>query len=263
MILTMKYLLLIYVTAISLSAGAQDEVFELVTDRPDQTESSAVVPRKSLQLETGFIRESDETTLYKQKSFAYNTTLLRYGFLENFELRMGIEYLGEESELISSDSSSSVSGLSPLYAGFKFKISEEEGWKPEIAFLGGMILPFTAGNDFKPQYPAANIRFAFSHTISERLSLGYNLGAEWDGESAIPGYFYSFALGLGVFDKLGMFLESYGLVREKGDAEHMLDAGFTYLLLPNLQLDISGGIGINEYATDNFISFGLSYRLPD
>jgi len=33
---------------------ARDPVTELVTDRPDQTESSSVVPLHLLQLETGF-----------------------------------------------------------------------------------------------------------------------------------------------------------------------------------------------------------------
>jgi hypothetical protein len=44
---------------------AQDKVPELVTDRPDQTESSAVVPPGSLQIETGFIMGKDETSLVR------------------------------------------------------------------------------------------------------------------------------------------------------------------------------------------------------
>ncbi len=242
---------------------AQDETPELITDRPDQTESSAVVPLGSLQIETGFLMENRETDFFNLNSFAYNTTLLRYGLRENFELRLGLEYLGEEVEVKSADSSYSFSGLSPVYTGFKVKIADEDGWKPEIAFLGGLVLPFTANEDFKPEYTAANIRFAFAHTLSDRLSIGYNLGAEWDGESAVPGYFYSLALGIGITDKIGMFAESYGLITEEGEAEHLVDAGITYLLLPNLQLDISGGLGMNEEAIDNFISFGLSYRIPD
>ena len=39
---------------------AQDNGAELITDRPDQTESSAVVPRKLLQIETGFLMENNE-----------------------------------------------------------------------------------------------------------------------------------------------------------------------------------------------------------
>jgi hypothetical protein len=88
------------------------------------------------------------------------------------------------------------------------------------------------------------------------------LGAEWDGETAVPGYFYSVALGIGLIENLGMFVESFGAIQEAGTAQHQLDAGFTYLLTPNFQVDISGGIGLNDAAPDNFISFGLSYRIP-
>lgn len=259
----MKIFFLLFSLSIPLLLNAQHDYVELITDRPDQTESSTVVPEKTLQIETGFVLETDETNLVNQKSFTYNTTLLRYGLLENFELRLGLEYLGEKTENKHSDSINTNLGLSPIYAGFKVKIASEEGWKPEIAFIGGMVLPFTANDYFKPEYSAANIRFSFAHTLSEKFSIGYNLGAEWDGESAAPGYFYSLAIGVGVSNKLGMFVESYGLLKEKRNDEHLLDAGFTYLLFSNLQLDISAGIGINEAATDNFISFGLSYRIPN
>lgn len=59
-----------------------------------------------------------------------------------------------------------------------------------------------------------------------------------------------------------MFIEPYGLIPNRDEAIHLLDAGVIYLILPNFQADISGGIGINELAIDNFISLGFSYRIP-
>ena len=248
--------------ALTVIVKAQTKVPDLITDRPDQTESSSVVPHKSLQIETGFVMENYQTDLAINKAFAYNTTLLRYGLLKNFELRLGLEYLGEKSKIKSTETTNTITGLSPLFTGFKIKIAEEEGWKPEIAFLGGLVLGFTSNEYFKPRYSAADIRFAFSHTLSDKLSLGYNLGAEWDGDTPVPSYFYSVALNASITDKIGVFLESYGLIPEDGATEHLLDTGLTFLLLPNFQLDVSGGIGIKN-SIDNFISFGLTYRLPN
>lgn len=239
---------------------AQEQVPELTTDRPDQTESSAVVPIQSLQIETGFVAETDKAGSIKHQTFAYNTSLLRYGLFKNFELRLGLEYLKEKIEMNGS-AAMNVNGLGPLYTGFKAKLLHETGSCPEVAFLGGLILPFTASEDFKPSYTATDIRFAFSHTLSDQFSLGYNLGAEWDGETAAPAYFYSIALGIGLTESLGMFVETYGLLPGEGNAWHMLDTGFTYLVAPNFQLDLSAGIGINEVAVDHFLSFGFSYRL--
>lgn len=260
---TMRYILILVLIVFSLIAKAQKKTPELITDRPDQTESSAVVPHKSLQIETGFVMENKETYFTEQRSYAFNTTLLRYGLLKNFELRLGMDYLGDKVSIKNSDTTNNVSGLSPIYTGFKIKIADEDGWKPETAFLGGLVLPFTADKDYKPDYSAANIRFSFAHTLSDRFSIGYNLGAEWDGETAVPGYFYSLALGIGITDKLGMFVEGYGLLPEEGDSENLFDVGFTYLVFPNFQLDLSGGIGLNDNAVDNFLSLGLTYRLPN
>ncbi len=259
----MKYIIFAFLLIIPIFCKAQTDTPELVTDRPDQTESSSLVPVKSLQIETGFIMENDVIDYSRQNSVTYNTTLLRYGLLKNFELRLGLDYLKNKEEIKNLDSLNISSGLSPLYTGFKIKVTDENGWIPEIALLGGLALPFTAQKELKPSYPAINMRFAFAHTLSNKFSLGYNIGAEWDGESAIPGYFYSISLGAGLTSKLGMFIESYGLIHEKSDAEHLIDAGFTLLLLTNLQLDISGGLGINDKPIDNFISIGMSFRLPE
>ncbi|MFW6371118.1 MAG: hypothetical protein ACOC10_07950 [Bacteroidota bacterium] len=43
-----------------LSVTAQVDIPELVTDRPDQTESATTVPNNSLQIETGYVFQSDE-----------------------------------------------------------------------------------------------------------------------------------------------------------------------------------------------------------
>lgn len=241
---------------LSLNISAQERIPELITDRPDQTESSTTVPLKSLQIETGFLRESKTEFSSLSQSYAYNTSLLRYGLFDNLEFRLGWEYLGEKKA-----TNPLLRGSSPLYTGFKIKINEESGLLPEIAFLGGLVLPFTANTAFKTDQTAGNMRFSMSHTLSEKVSIGYNLGAEWDGNTAIPGYYYSLVFGLAATDKIGIFTEAYGLIPESGQAEHLLDAGFTFLVFSNLQLDLSGGIGLSEAAITNFISFGLTYRL--
>jgi len=257
----MKRILLFLCMISSIAALAQEAIPALVTDRPDQTESSSVVPLKSLQIETGFLLENEENTFREIRSFAYNTTLIRYGLLERLELRIGLEYLGDRSVMKLTGNETSISGFSPLYTGFKIKVTEESGILPEIAFLGGLVLPFTANQNYETNYAAVNMRFSMSHTLSDRFSIGYNLGVETDGISSVPSYYYSFVTGFSVTGKIGTFVESYGFIPETGNAEHLLDAGITYLLLPTLQLDFSAGIGISEAAIKNFLSVGLSYRI--
>ncbi len=198
----------------------------------------------------------------RYQSYAYNSTLLRYGLFRNMELRLGVEYFGNRMKTDGADYTNTISGFGPLYTGFKIKIADEQAWKPEIAFLGALILPFTANDSYKPAHSATSMLFAFSHTLSDRLSLGYNLGTSWNGETAIPDYFYSVSLGIGLTEKLGAYIESYGTLPEEGKPEHLADAGFTYHIASNFQLDLSSGIGLSN-ATDKFIGFGFTYRIPD
>lgn len=243
-------------------ANAQEDVPELITDRPDQTESSSVVPHKSLQIETGFILANDADDLTEVTAIDYNSTLLRYGLLESMELRLGLAFLGEKVKVKANDSTYSNNGFSPLYAGFKLQVARENGWMPEIAFIGGLFLPFSADEAFKPQNTGADFRFAFAHTLSDRFSFGYNVGVQWEGDESIPIYTYTVALGIGITDWLGAYIEAFGDFPEEGNSTHMADGGFTFLVLPNLQFDISGGIALNEEALDNYFGVGLSYRIP-
>jgi Putative MetA-pathway of phenol degradation len=259
----MKALLPILLLMGPIYCTAQDTIPELVTDRPDQTESTEVVPIRSLQIETGFLMENDKMDTLKYKSFAFNTTLLRYGLFPNMELRFGIDFREHKTRNENTDSTNSVSGFSPLYAGFKIKIREEKGWAPSIALLGALILPFTACKSYKTTNTGAEFAFSFANTFSDHFSLGYNVGIEWDGETAVPDYFYTASLGISISKKLGAFIEAYGFLPERGEQEHLADAGIDWLLLPNLQFDVSGGIGLNKAATDNFMSCGISYRVPE
>jgi len=258
----MKVILPVLLMLSSIFIWAQEKVPELITDRPDQTESAVVVPLKFLQIEAGFFMENNKEAAISYQSFAYNSTLLRYGLFKNMELRLGLEYLGERSKTPGSEFKNTISVFGPLYTGVKIKIADEDSWKPDIAFIGAVIFPFTAGDSLKPSYSAASMLFPFSHTLSDRFSIGYNLGTDWDGKTPMPNYFYSASLGIGLMEKLGAYVEGYGTLPEDGKPQHLADAGLTYLALPNFQLDLSGGVGLYN-AADNFISFGFTYRIPN
>ncbi len=257
-----KHMKLYLATSILLLFSAlvlsQEKEIELITDRPDQTESSAVVPINALQIETGFVFEKDNAFSNDYYAYSYPTTLLRYGLLKNTEIRLGFDILGQKM-----NNEDVTLGLGPLYIGNKTKIMDEDGCKPEVAILGGLILPFTAKEEFKTRYTAADFRLAFSHTLNNMFSVGYNLGIQWDGENAGPGYFYSGALGISLSEQFGVFAEYYGVLPESGEKQHLLDTGLTYLVKQNLQLDFSIGVGVNDEATDHFIGFGLSYLISN
>jgi hypothetical protein len=100
------------------------------------------------------------------------------------------------------------------------------------------------------------------HGLSDKVSIGYNLGAEWDGETAEPTFIYTFTTAFSLTDRLGCYIEAFGFAPQKQTARHQADGGFTYLFSDNAQLDISGGIALTENAPDYYTSLGFSFRLP-
>jgi len=262
-----NFLGLLFVVVFTTMVNAQDETKEkkygtIVTDRPDQTESSALVPKGFLQVETGVFFEEEENFGIKDKSTTFNTTLLRYGLLDNLEFRVGFSFMEITREFNDVKFDDIASGFSPLAIGVKIGVTEEKGVLPEIAFLSHINFPFLASQDFKTKSTGIDFRFSFAHTLTEKSSVGYNLGMAWDGEITTANYVYTIAYGYSISNKIGAFIEIYGDLPEDSHFNHFWDTGLTYLISDTIQLDVSAGTGLSKNIQDLYLSTGISFRLP-
>jgi hypothetical protein len=98
------------------------------------------------------------------------------------------------------------------------------------------------------------------HTISNKQTLSYNLGAEWDGYSPEPTFIYTLTTGYSFTEKIGGYIEFFGFIPQIEKPDHRFDGGLTYLLNPNQQLDISGGFGLSKTSPDYYVALGYSFR---
>lgn len=254
-------LLSVMLTTLNMSAQETQDPGAMVTDRPDQTESPALVTKGYIQVETGAFFTQDEDEGFKTEAIGYNTTLVRYGLLDNLELRLGLDFVETRFSNDGNEFDNKLSGFTPMLLGVKVGIAEENGVLPKIGLLGHLRLPLTAGSDYKPETTGADFRFSFAHTLSEKSSLSYNLGAQWGDDSPEIAYIYTLVYGYSITNKLGAYVELYGDLPENNSANHLWDAGFTYLLKPNFQLDATIGSGLNTNQ-DLLVSAGVSFRLP-
>jgi len=257
-------ILVLFLMVLPISILAQDNIEPLgtlITDRPDATESPNAVPKGFLQVETGGFFESFDEKNIKTEAYTFNTTLVRYGLLENMELRLGWDFTEISTKVNGNKLDNVASGFNPLLFGFKTGIAKENGAFPEIGFLGHLYLPFSASKDFKPETTGVDFRFAFTHTLSESSSLSYNVGAAWRNDNSEASYVYTIAFGQGITEKLGAYIELYGDMPENSSSNHFWDAGLTYLISENVQLDATIGTSITE-GQDILLSTGVSFRLP-
>jgi len=234
-----------------LQLGSSQSIEPLSADRPDQTESASVVPIRYIQAEIGFVQETQNAT---SSGISAPGLLLRYGVVERVELRL----IGEV--LWSTNAGTCTTGMTPAAIGFKVRLTEESGSMPKTSFLGHLTIPGASSPVFRTTYAAPSFRFAMDHSVSDHLSLSYNIGAEWDGTTAEPIFTYTLVSGFAATPAVGIFMELYGFAPQGSAADHLLDAGATYMLSDDLMIDLSAGIGLTSNAPDHFISAGLSYR---
>ncbi|MCF6359167.1 MAG: transporter [Cyclobacteriaceae bacterium] len=259
-----KYQLLSLIMLVSsLSFAQKADTITIVTDRPDLTESSRAVSHKSIQVETGiimFVEQPTEPTAFKTTLVQFPAVLARIGLFKNVELRLFNQFIKEKTHNPSlPEKQRSTYGMDNFQIGTKINLTTEKGLWPEIALLSHLVLP-VGSQQLENDKALVNFIFSLSHTLSNKFSLGYNLG--WSSDNTNPNGtgIYTMALGYSISEKLGVFMECYGLLSNLETATLGFDGGFTYLLSPKMQLDVSAGKGISE--NNYFLSAGFSILIP-
>ena len=211
---------------------------QLTSERPDQTESSLVLSKGHVQIETGISIEDSESNI---------NTLFRIGIIDGIEMRLNSNYL------INDDISNlKKSSFSDFEIGAKFKILDEDNNRIKIGFLTHLSVP-TAPEIFSYNAYGLLSRVLISHNLKNDSQIGYNIGYNkynnYDGQ-----FIYTVVYGksLGSF---GVFFEIFG-EESSNNSNLNFDSGITYLVDNDKQLDLSIGRGLNS---DMFyISAGFS-----
>jgi hypothetical protein len=203
-----------------------EEEKQLVTDRPDVTESSTTVPTSHLQLEAG-TRGSFET---RQSTFHPVSLLGRYGVAEDVEVRMSFT---PATVYFPADERSRSTLLDEVRFGGKLATELSDNLR-----VG--VIPWFSGYELaaNPRWGAGALG-TFAFDLSSSVGLGANAGV-----SSVPAgnrrtveFSGSLAVGVDLTNHLGTYLEAYGVTSLDGLVEYYSDAGFTYLVTPRLQLD--------------------------
>ena len=224
----------------------------IITDRPDQTESPITLEKGRLQIESGILNQAEGEGSDALKSLIIPTNLFRYGISNKVELRMvlqldGIEVYGDETYQFE---------LGHVELGAKTVLNQTEDSKVQIALLSHLQLPKRNWSHFEDQLGFFN-RISIAHNLTQKSSIGYNFGYNHyaRGEGNL---IYTLAIGHSITEKLSIYFEPYGSIFSNSTPLFNFDYGFTYLIHSNLQLDLSFGQGLNDDM--NYQSFGISWR---
>ena len=158
------------------------QVEKIDTDRPDQTESAAIVPKNYFQAEFGFNKEN---AFYDNYDLIHPTALFKYG-LKKFEFRLVTTIRSSYEHLVPNPKW--TKGIDPIEVGFKAALWEEKKLLPKTSFIFHLGLPILASKNFRTDHIAPTFVFTMQHSLTGNIGFGYNLGATWDGFSPTPAW---------------------------------------------------------------------------
>ena len=223
------------------------EAQEMITDRPDQTESSVSMLPGVFQLETGTVLETTPVT----QVWIVNSSLFRYGIGKNLELRLVSEISRIETD------AEDVSGklrFADMQAGLKYQFINKN---ITAAVIAHAILP-NGDEELTSGETGFSGVLCVSTPLGEKLGLGVNAGYKYLSAESELGIF-SAAMSYPLNDRLGFYAEVFARWYDMEDLYWHYDNGFTFLINENLQADFSFGTGLNE--NYGYYSLGLSWRM--
>ncbi len=240
---------------------AQPNEGPLVSDRPDFTEASSVVGLGVLQIESGYTYTFDNDGTTRSIGHTYPETLVRYGVIANWlEFRFGTSYSEERVN------QTRFAGAEDLYLGFKFGLTAQEGWRPEMALVPQMTVP-SGGRDPTAGEVLAGLNWLYGWDLNDKISTAgstqFNKARDDDTARHYTEWAQSWTIGYSLAERLGGYTEYFGLYPNGADSvrtQHYFNGGITYSFTDDIQWDIRAGKGLNSASDDYFLGTGLVLR---
>ena len=243
----------------------KDKESPLESDRPDFTESSATVGYGRFQVESGYTYTHTKSGPITTDTHDLPELLLRYGVAQRLELRFAWEGMVFERQADRDNARAlDESGSTDLEFGVKYALSKQEGWRPQSAVIVAVTAP-GGSPAFSSRQVDAEVNYCYSWEFTKRLSLNCSTGSRWTGElgDRLSFFFQSASVEYELTERLHFYSEWFAFFRRDSidnRPQHYFDAGCTYLVTPNVQLDWRAGLGLNDAADDFFTGCGLVIR---
>lgn len=239
------------------AAPAALDTPELITDRPDFTESSQVIGRGWFQFESGMSYEGEGRDV---RSFSAPGALLRIGLGRHTELRLGGEGLLSERA-----GGVRTSGGSDLEIGAKTQLLFQDRSGVDLAVLPMVSLP-TGADGFSSGGVDPTLKITWGRDLAAGFGLtgNVNVSSLTDGGQRFHQEAVSVSVGHDLVAGWGAYAEAYGFNRlAPGEsAAWTVNGGVSHPVGARFQFDIEAGHGVTAAAPDWFVGAGFAVLRP-
>ena len=246
----------ICLTSLAAASGPSDanpdpQASEIVTDRPDITEASTVVPKESLQVESGLTWTLDHGT----RTIDASETLIRYGAGSRTEVRF------TAPSYFNGTGHNAESGFGDLSIGFKHQLGPLlSGF--DLSLIGSLSLPSgrmgISSRGFDP-----SVKLPWSRQLTNKWSIGGMQSLFWNSEEGGRNLTWqsTFYAERQFRASWYMFLEYDVELPQRSQSRQLIHNGAAYRLTPRQQVDVHFGVGLTSVTPGHFVAFGYSFRI--
>jgi hypothetical protein len=247
-----------------------DQMRELSTDRPDQTESPYTVDAGHFQIEMDFFnytydRDKSGGGNVRTRDLAVAPVNLKVGLLNNVDFQLLLDpYVRSKTEDLTTSAKTDVSGFGDLTTRLKINFWGNDGGSTAFAMMPFVKWPLSA-SDVRNGDTEGGVIFI----------LGFELPAGW-GSAAMTevdfvsdgagGYdaewLNSITFAHDITEKIGGYFEIVVVTGEAPGFRTVVqfDTGLTYAVSDNTQLDLGCNFGVTDAAPDYQPFVGVSRR---
>ena len=233
---------------------AQEELPTVVPDRPGYCWGTEVTSHHKIIWDHGFGYES---TSDGANTLTLSSSVLRYGLFENLELRVGTDFMMYKD----GDVLERTFVISPLTVGTKLKVYDGSGILPSMGLLAELQSSHVGSKDLLPSHLAPSLYLIFENDVTEWLGVYYNVGEEWDGESATPTTFLGLSLYFSVQDNWGAFVETYNYLNPEEENQYMGEFGLFWQVSRRVQLDMEADFDLKNLGNYYSVGCGVSWMI--
>ena len=222
------------------------------TDRATVSNSSTVVPCRSLQVESGI------TISHQLRGLSYDLpeSDFRYGLANKTELRLNAPVYFQNY----GTGGRFVTGVGDLLPGVKQQFAAtKSGFN--LAGIAAVSLP-TGADDVTSHGYDPLLQLMPSQQVRSDVTLGGMLSVAWptqNGSRNITGQ-ASAEVDWNFRKPANLYAEYSGSFAEVGGTQHTVDFVGLYRSTRRQQLDVRGGFVFTSVANDRFLGVGYSYR---
>src|SRR5215469_3964245 len=233
-------------------SGLAPPYSDIITDRPDVTESSIVVPVGTLQFENGFTWTAD----HGAQSIDFSQTLIRLGISNKMEFRFVVpDYVHGVGTI------PIQSGFEDLAIGFKRQLGPLPGGV-DLSVIVAVSIPSGARPVSSGGYDPF-VKFPRSKDLERGWSIGGMQSLFWntDGDRRNGIWEPTFYLEKQITKPLDAFMEYAGDYAQHGGSKQLAHFGAAFRLNANNQVDFHFGFGLNRETPNHFFAVGYSVKL--